>query len=251
MMAAVLLLLVSLAGAQESRIAESKVTGAQAAAGNAEPPAAAAAEAPHELELLRGGTAEMQAAGQVFLQLGASQHDAAGILQRVAAEGKAVVMEGPRETLDQIAAAFKELGLDSYAGTGVDVLDGRGFAAQLSSADAAPALVVFFAPWCGHCKKMVPEVAKAASKLRVRVVAVDCDRAPEVARALGIKGYPTVKFMARGKASGYEGPRTALQLASFAQSRAALDRYVLRWVDKAVAAVRNMIQRPQPSAAAP
>mmetsp|Transcript_7258 Transcript_7258/g.21727 ORF Transcript_7258/g.21727 Transcript_7258/m.21727 type:complete len:102 (-) Transcript_7258:165-470(-) len=101
---------------------------------------------------------------------------------------------------------------------------------------------------------MVPEVAKAASKLRgsgVRVVAVDCDRAPEVARALGIKGYPTVKFMARGKASGYEGPRTALQLASFAQSRAALDRYVLRWVDKAVAAVRNMIQRPQPSAAAP
>eukprot|EP00962_Isochrysis_galbana_P047644 scaffold19556_cov98-Isochrysis_galbana.AAC.1 len=288
-----------------SKLSQSKVaidTAAETAMPAASQPAADAA---HVLELsAAGGQEALEGAVQVFRALGASDRDSAAILGKVQTEGKAVVMEGTKDALDQIAAAFEESGLrcavraktaedvasraaaaqqaaaaeaaqrggspsasasqaagqrgggasapvspagasaggraegtvysKEYAGTGVDVLDAAGFKSQLAHRDAAPALVVFFAPWCGHCVKMVPEVAKAAARLGaagVRVVAVDCDRAPEVARSLGIKGYPTVKFMARGRATAYEGPRTALQLAAFAQGRARLE-FLMKHVDK-------------------
>ena len=61
------------------------------------------------------------------------------------------------------------------------------------------ALVMFYAPWCGHCKRMKPEYAKAASSMKERGVpgklaAVDTT----IHRALGqrfeIRGYPTILY---------------------------------------------------------
>lgn len=96
---------------------------------------------------------------------------------------------------------------------------------QVLAADSTPTLVMFFAPWCGHCHTAAPELIKTAQQLAgkgVNVAAVDCDAAPQVARALGIKGYPTIRFFAGGKGADYQGPRTSLALTAFAQNQARL-----------------------------
>ena len=67
-------------------------------------------------------------------------------------------------------------------------------------------LVEFYAPWCGHCKKLAPEYTKLAQMIKdnalmdlhVRIVKADCDAHREVAEAFGIQGFPTLKVFPRG-----------------------------------------------------
>lgn len=62
-------------------------------------------------------------------------------------------------------------------------------------------LVEFFAPWCGHCKNLAPEWAKAATQLKgkVNVAAVDATEHRVLASRFGIQGFPTIKFFNSGK----------------------------------------------------
>lgn len=74
-------------------------------------------------------------------------------------------------------------------------------------------LVEFFAPWCGHCKSLAPEWAKAATALKgiVKMGAVDMDQYKEVGQPYDIKGFPTIKVFGfdKKKPTSYEGARTA------------------------------------------
>lgn len=74
-------------------------------------------------------------------------------------------------------------------------------------------IVEFFAPWCGHCKNLVPEYTKAANALKgvVKVGAVDADAHKELGGRFGVRGFPTIKIFGKNKNSpiDYNGGRTA------------------------------------------
>ncbi|CAI0551019.1 unnamed protein product [Linum tenue] len=81
-------------------------------------------------------------------------------------------------------------------------------------------IVEFFAPWCGHCKKLAPEWKKAASNLKgkVKLGHVDCDSEKSFMSRFNIQGFPTIMIFGADKDSPmpYEGARTASAIESFA-----------------------------------
>ncbi|KNE72203.1 protein disulfide-isomerase domain [Allomyces macrogynus ATCC 38327] len=114
-----------------------------------------------------------------------------------------------------------------FTGAKVTELTAASFRTNVLDAETTH-VVKFYAPWCGHCKQLAPEYAKAATKLRsslVRVSAVNCDVEKALCAEQGIQGFPVVKVFYTSPKSGkripveYQGERTAAALIKFTTSK--------------------------------
>jgi protein disulfide isomerase family A protein 3 len=109
----------------------------------------------------------------------------------------------------------------SFAGESeVEVLTDANWDSKIASLENV--LVMFYAPWCGHCKKLKPEFDKAAEMLRdddppITLAKVDCtEEGKDTCGKFSVSGYPTLKIFKNGEVSAdYNGPREAAGLVKY------------------------------------
>lgn len=93
----------------------------------------------------------------------------------------------------------------------------------------AHALVLLYAPWCGHCKSIKPAWNRVADLFAgeddVKIVAVDADKHRSLGERFGVPSFPTLKYLPKGgaPAEGYEGGRSEAALLQFMNERAGTD----------------------------
>ncbi|KAF4574508.1 hypothetical protein EYR36_005850 [Pleurotus pulmonarius] len=85
--------------------------------------------------------------------------------------------------------------------------------------------VKFFAPWCGHCKKLAPSWTQLAKHMqdKINIAEVNCDEHGALCKSQGVEGYPMLAFYPTGVASKaeYNQGRKLDQLKAFAEKASA------------------------------
>jgi len=91
-------------------------------------------------------------------------------------------------------------------------------------------LVEFYAPWCGHCKKLAPIWDSLAAVYRgendLVIAKVDADAHKELGSKFGVTGFPTIKYFPKGNKAGqdFDGGRELKDLVDWVNTHAGKER---------------------------
>ncbi len=81
-----------------------------------------------------------------------------------------------------------------------------------------PALVDFWAEWCGPCKMIAPILEEAASEYgdKLSIVKLNVDESPNIAQKFGIRSIPTLMLFKDGAVQAQKlGAMSKSQLTEF------------------------------------
>jgi protein disulfide-isomerase A6 len=109
--------------------------------------------------------------------------------------------------------------LSSVLGGDVIALDSSNFDSVIDG--STPALIKFYAPWCGHCKNIAPVYEELATAFKhskdVIIADVDADADKALGTRFNIRGFPTLKWFPAGskEPEEYNSGRDLSALAAF------------------------------------
>ena len=108
----------------------------------------------------------------------------------------------------------------------IDIHDSADFD-RLVASSSVPVIVDYWAPWCGPCRMVAPELQKVAARQagKALVVKVNTDELSDLGQRFGIRSIPTMAVFAGGKEVGRtSGARPAADIEAFLEQSAASPR---------------------------
>jgi|ERR1712194_682155 len=111
---------------------------------------------------------------------------------------------------------------DTATGAATDPVEltDSSLADEVAKLGERPMFVVFHAPWCGHCKKMMPAWEELAAEQNGQskgclVARVDATAQRQLAESFQVRGFPTIKMVTSEKVYEYDGGRTKADFTKF------------------------------------
>jgi protein disulfide-isomerase A6 len=139
---------------------------------------------------------------------------------------------GGREAADIVEWINKQAGSKARiakAASAVEVLSPGNFDSIVLDS-TKDVFVEFYAPWCGHCKRLTPIWEKLAGVFKgdsnVVIANVDADAHKDLGSKYGVTGFPTLIYFSKSDKSGerYSGARELTDLVAHVNSKAGTSR---------------------------